>query len=74
MDAYNIEFLDIGHSPKNILAFSWKGLDFEVEVDNNGVILKRTLKCLTDCVEKVDFPPRHGVWRDLRNCIDASFG
>ena len=73
MDAYNIEFIDKGHNGQ-VLAFSWNNLDFEVEVDADGVILKRTLECLTECVEKVDFPPRHGVWRDLRNCIDASFG
>jgi len=75
MDAYNIEFLDMGHNCAfSVLAFSWNGLDFEVRVDNNGVIQKNTLECLTECVKRVDFPPNHGVWRDLRNCIDASFG
>ena len=73
MDAYNIQLYENDNNGW-LLEFSWNGLDFEVEVDINGVIKKNTLECLTECVKQVDFPPTHGVWRDLRNCIDASFG
>jgi hypothetical protein len=71
-DAYNIE-LDYNKATRTRkLLFQWNNLDFEVEVDNSGIVLPRTLECLCEVVRQVDFPPSHGVWRDLRNFIEVS--
>lgn len=71
-DAYNIEFLDMGHNcTKDVLCFTWKNLDFEVDVVN-GEIKWGTLECLAEIVKHVDFPRNHGVRRDLERFVANS--
>jgi hypothetical protein len=71
-DAYNIELVYIKETKTRKLQFQWNNIDFEVEVDRNGIVRLETLECLCEIVKQVDFPPKHGVWRDLRNFVATS--
>lgn len=71
-DAYNIELDYNKKTGIRKLLFQWNNLDFEVELDESGIVLPQTLECLCEIVKQVDFPPTHGVWRDLRNFVEIS--
>lgn len=71
-DVCNVEFLDMGHNPnKDVLCFTWKNLDFEVDVVN-GEIKWGTLECLVEIVKQVDFPRNHAVRRELEQFVANS--
>lgn len=73
-DAYNIEFLDMGHNPnKDVVCFTWKNLDFEVDVVD-GEVRWETLECLVEIVKQVDFPRGNGVRRDVEDFVATSLG